>query len=124
MPFPNEPTFKPEGLILPDCHCFKTKTAVMNKEIDKASVFGTVDAVIAADALNICPAAKDYYIAAFVWSLMTTLLKPNPGDSPIVSSMDNYRSQFEEIYDRLRPLVMQRIDYSDGVVDTFVRKGK
>ncbi len=117
-------TFKPEGLILPDCHCFKTKTAVMNKEIDKASVFGTVDAVIAADALNICPAAKDYYIAAFVWSLMTTLLKPNPGDSPIVSSMDNYRSQFEEIYDRLRPLVMQRIDYSDGVVDTSVRKGK
>lgn len=121
--------FKPEGLTLPNCSCFNKKAKAMNDYIDKVSSLFMLDVLEAANVVHICPSAREYYIAAFVWSLTSLLIerrKDDVGNSfdlkvqlPPISS---YRLEFEKVYDNLRPLVMQRLDYADGVIDSWGRK--
>lgn len=115
--------FKPEGLIVPDCKCFKLQHKKMESYIDKVSALTMIGVLQAADKISLCEKARDYYIAAFVWALVSALVKSKPDDSknifgPSKYSMVEYRKEFEEVYDRLRPLVMQRLDYVDGLVDS------
>lgn len=85
----------------------------MNEAIDEMSSLFILDVVEGATVVNLCDRAIDYYIAAFVWSLISIQVRIKKDDQ---GTIGEYRKEFEEVYERIRPLVMQRLDYADGVL--------
>lgn len=108
---------KPEGLTLPDCHCFQKKAAVMNKEIDTVSSLACAEICVVAIEMGICKDARDYYIACILSDIMMVLLSPHIRPS-------EQEKEFEEVYNRIKPLVMQRLHYtSDKMEEAGVKWG-
>lgn len=108
----------PTGMTIPQCECWKKKPKAMDNVIDKIASLLMLEALSDAKSINLCPIARDYYIAAIIFHFVSALVVRRADDNdwktnPIAS----YRQDFENVYDRLRPLVMQRIDYADAVVD-------
>lgn len=81
--------FKPEGLTLPDCECFRKKAKAMNAAIDSLA------------AMNII-------------QIRAAIIYRKDGDKGQMC-FEDYSKEYEAAYDRLRPLVMQRLQYADGV---------
>ena len=106
---------KPIGLTIPDCHCFKTGLQTMNDRIDKLSAKVSLVVILSAQNMHICPKAHEYFISAIVADLLMTLLPKMKSDK---ETMQEVAKEYEEIYDRLKPLIMQRLEYADGVMDS------
>lgn len=106
---------KPIGLTIPECHCFKTGLQTMNERIDDLSAKVCLAVILAGRGLNICPQAHDYFISAIVADLLMTLLPKMKSDR---ETMQEVAKEYEEIYDRVKPLIMQRPEYADGVMDS------
>lgn len=106
-------TFTPTGLTLPDCHCFREKAKAMNDAIDGITALNIIQIRGEIAALNLCTTAYDHYIAALIWStIAATIAKEDRQDQ----SFESYAAKYEAAYDRLKPLVMQRLAYADGVL--------
>jgi len=108
----------PIGMIIPQCECWKKRPKDMEHSINTIASVLMLEALNDANSINLCPDARDYYIAAIMFTFVSALIPKRKDDNdyrknPIAS----YRQEFENVYDRLRPLVMQRIDYADAVVD-------
>lgn len=114
---------KPIGLTIPECECWKSKPKAMDLVVDKIAAVLMIEAMSDADAINLCPAAREYYIAAIVFTFISSLVIKRKDDNDYRKNpMASYRQDYEKIYDRLRPLVMQRIDYVDAVVDEMEKR--
>lgn len=107
---------KPIGLTIPDCECFKNNLKQMNKYIDEISVILMLEALRDANAIHLCDKAREYYVAAIVWTMVAALIKKKEthDENKLVGA--DYRLDFEQTWDRLKPLVMERIDYVDAQV--------
>ena len=108
--------FKPEGLKLPDCPCFQKKPERMNAYIDH--VIGIMIIQMRSDmaALNICKKADDYFIAGMIWACIAVVIDARENKDKGKLSFEDYKKEYEEAYDRLRPLVLERLIYADGVM--------
>lgn len=104
---------KPDGMTIPDCKCFNNNAKKMNNAIDKISTLYCMDVVAAAALINLCDKSMDYYIANIIWPLLALRIKRSDNDT---GTIEEYRLEFEKVYDRLRPLIMERITYADGVL--------
>jgi hypothetical protein len=119
----NEMDIKPEGLALPDCQCFKDKLAVKvrNGLLDKVSAVITINASDSFHGLEFCDKSRDYFYSALIFQLLISccpkygaFLRNSKGK---IGRLENHREEFEAAYERLKPMVMQRIEYLDGMAD-------
>jgi nucleotidyltransferase/DNA polymerase involved in DNA repair len=110
---------KPIGLTIPECHCFQERLTVMNDNIDNLSAMICTAVVISAQRMHICDQAKDYFISALMADMMMTLL---PKQKSREETMQECANEYEEIYERIKPLIMQRLEYADGVVDSMEKR--
>lgn len=109
---------EPIGLTVPDCLCWKKQAKEMELAIDTVASIMMHEALRNANNIQICPVARDYYIAAIMFTMISALIPKRPDDKDYrVNPIASYRQDFESVYDRLRPLVMQRIDHADAMVD-------
>lgn len=114
---------QPKGLTIPECKCFQKHLKDMNKGVDYVAGRVSLYVLGAGEELGICEKARDYYIAAAVSHIMQLLLYAKPGDKRGSElDMSDYVKDMEAIYDRLKPLVMERLDYVDGYLDTMENK--
>lgn len=107
--------FKPEGLTLPDCECFRKKAKAMNAAIDALAAHNIVQIRSDIEAMNLCIKSDDYFIAALIWSCLAAIIYRKDDDKGQMC-FEDYAKEYEAAYDRLRPLVMQRLAYADGSV--------
>lgn len=125
-------TIKPEGLKLPDCECFNDKVELQARQniLDKAAALCTQEILDVFYGLNYCDQSKDYFYAAFIFQMVVGCCPVFGNQSRKLSKdeykktmrLANHRVEIEEAYDRLKPLIMQRIDYIDGLADILVGK--
>lgn len=109
--------FKPEGLTIPDCKCFKRDLIGMNANINSLSAFTLRTIVVAYSAIGVCPKAKDYFFASLIADLMLVLAVPSDAKYTLP-----HKDKVEAAYERIRPLIMQRLEYADAMVDD-IREG-
>jgi hypothetical protein len=109
---------KPIGLTIPKCECWKSQAKRMEVGLD--FVAGEVcHAVIGgAISMSICDEAKEYYLASIIWAVLSAGIRTAKNDD---GSCAMYRKEYENLYDKLKPLIMQRIDYADAVL---LKEGK
>ncbi len=112
-------TIQPIGLTIPTCECWKSQAKAMEGGLD--TVVGEICAltIAAAQHMHICDSAKDYYLASIVWGILSAGITQTKDDD---GSCAMYRKEYEELFDRLKPLVMQRIDYADAMLMKEGRK--
>jgi hypothetical protein len=117
-------TFKPEGLQIPDCECFRDKQGfkLRNVLIDKVVAMATQDLSDAFFALNFCDKARDYYFSAMIFQMLIGCC-PQYGKhvrkGAELGRLEEHRQEIEAAYDRIRPMIMQRIEYIDGMADSM-----
>lgn len=104
--------FKPEGLTIPDCKCFQRDLIGMNSNINSLSAFTLRTIVVAYGSLGICDKAKDYFFASLIADLMLVLAIPSDAKYTLP-----HKDKVEAAYDRIRPLIMQRLEYADAMVN-------
>lgn len=104
---------KPEGLTLPDCACFQKKTKIMNDCINKLCALNILQNRANMASMNLCTKADDYFIAAMIWSCLASIVNRKEGDNGQMC-FEDYAKEYEAAYDRLKPLIMQRLQQADG----------
>lgn len=110
---------KPIGLTIPTCECWKSQRKKMEAGIDIAIGEVCLATIASALEMHICDAAKEYYLASIIWGVLSAGIRQSKDDD---GSCAMYRKEYEKLFDRLKPLVMQRIDYADAVVDEMEKK--
>lgn len=105
--------FQSTGLTLPDCACFHKKAKTMNAAIDALAVTNIIQIRADMAAMNLCLKSDDYFIAALIWSCLAAIIYRKPDDKGQMC-FEDYAKEYEAAYERLKPLVMQRLVYADG----------
>lgn len=105
--------FNPTGLTRPDCVCWQKQAKQMERMLDLVAAEVCLITVDGAVRLNICDTAKDYYLASIVWAVMSIGIRQKKDDD---GSCVIYQKEYEDMFERIKLLVLQRLDYIDGVV--------
>lgn len=111
-------TLKPIGLTIPTCECFQSRLKSMEQGLDMVAAEVCCITILSAQHMHICNEARDYYLASIIWAVLSTGISQRKDDD---GSCAMYRKEYKDMFDRLKPLVMQRIDYADA---TIMKRGK
>lgn len=109
---------KPIGLTIPECECWKSQAKRMEGGLDIVAAEVCLVTIEGAIRMHICDKAKEYYLASIIWAILSAGIRTRKDDD---GSCALYRKEYEDMYDRIKPLVMQRIDYADAMI---MKEGK